>query len=177
MKIQTLTKRLGAKIQKVSRSWAAMPPRGRNWLPGSPGAPRSNDGFTLIELLIVIAVIGLIGTIVTTNIMSRFNEAKVSSTKIQIKQLGVVLDDFRRTCGFYPTSDQGLDALIKKPGGRECKNYDPEGYIKGKIPKDGFGNEFVYESDGNKYAIKSLGNDNKEGGEGVDKDILSTEIE
>jgi general secretion pathway protein G len=139
---------------------------------------RAEAGFTLTEMLIVIALIALVGTFVTTNVMSRFNRAKVDSTKIQMKNLGVILDDFRRECGFYPLTDQGLDALVKKPAGRECKNYDPEGYVKGgKVPKDGFGNDFGYESDGNKYVLKSLGNDNREGGEELDKDILSNEID
>src|SRR5262249_31217613 len=127
-------------------------------------------GFTLIELLIVISIIALIGGFVTTNLISKYNQAKVNATKIQMKQLGVILDDFRREYRFYPSTEQGLDALVHKPtGGRECKNYDNEGYIKsGKIPKDGFGNDFIYESDGNKYVLKSLGNDEREGGEGVD---------
>lgn len=136
------------------------------------------QGFTLTELLIVIALIALIGTFVTSNVISKYNRSKVDATKIQMKQLGTILDDFRRECGFYPLTDQGLDALVSKPAGRECKNYSPDGYIKGnKVPKDGFGNDFQYESDGNKYVIKSLGNDGKEGGEGFDKDMLSTEIE
>ncbi len=119
---------------------------------------RSSKGFTLIELLIVIAIIGLIGTLVATNVMSRFEEAKVKSAKIQIQQLGVVLDDFRRVCNFYPTTEQGLEALIKAPIGRECKNYDPEGFLKGgKVPKDPWGNDYMYESEGNKYVIKSWG--------------------
>jgi len=140
---------------------------------------RNEEGFTLTELLIVIALIALIGTFVTSNVISKYNRSKVDATKIQMKQLGTILDDFRRECGFYPTTDQGLDALVQKPtNGRECKNYSPDGYIKGgKVPKDGFGNDFAYESDGNKYVIKSLGNDGKEGGEGVDKDLLSNEIE
>lgn len=136
-------------------------------------------GFTLTEMLIVIAVIGIIGTLVASNVIGKFNKSKVDATKIQMRNLGNILDQFKLECGFYPTTEQGLDALINKPsGGRECKNYDPEGYIKGKkVPKDGFGNDFVYESDGNKFLLKSLGNDGKEGGEGLDKDILSTEID
>ena len=138
---------------------------------------KNEEGFTLVEMLIVIALIGMIGTFVVSNLSSKFVRAKVDATKIQIKQLGVILDDFKRECGFYPTTDQGLDALINKPAGRECKNYDPEGYLKGKkLPKDGFGNDFIYESDGNKYMLKSLGNDGKEGGEGVDKDISSDDV-
>ena len=135
-------------------------------------------GFTLTEMLIVIALIAMVGTFVTVNVMSKYNKSKIDATKIQMKQLGVILDDFRRDCGFYPTAEQGLDALVKKPGGRECKNYDPEGYIKGgKVPKDGFGFDFGYTSDGNKFQIKSLGNDGKEGGEGIDKDITSDELD
>src|SRR5690348_11230722 len=85
------------------------------------------EGFTLIELMIVITILGLLAGLVTTQIMKNLDEANVKSTKIQMRQLGVVLDDFRRQCGFYPTTDQGLDALIKKPeGGRECPGYDPE---------------------------------------------------
>ena len=132
-------------------------------------------GFTLTELLIVVAIIGLLATFVGGNVMRKFARAKVDSTKIQIKNLGVVLDDFRRECGFYPSAEQTLDALLKKPtSGRECKNYDMEGYLKQKsIPKDAWGNEFLYESDGNKYVLRSLGSDNKEGGEDTDKDISS----
>jgi general secretion pathway protein G len=138
-----------------------------------------SQGFSLVEMLIVIALIALVGTFVTTNVMNRYNRSKVEATKIQIRQLGVILDDFRRECGYYPTTDQGLDALVKAPtSGRECKNYDPDGYISTKkVPKDGFNNEFSYISDGNKYVIISLGNDNREGGEGLDKDIKSDELE
>ncbi|MBU6376175.1 MAG: type II secretion system protein GspG, partial [Bdellovibrionales bacterium] len=100
-------------------------------------------GFTLTEMLIVVALIGLVATFVGGNLIGKFNTAKVDSTKIQMKNLGVILDDFNRVCGFYPTTDQGLDALIKPPAGRECKNYDPSGFIKGgKIPKDAWGNDF-----------------------------------
>jgi len=139
--------------------------------------PTNQAGFTLTEMLIVIALIGIIMTLVSGNIIGKFNSAKVDSTKIQMKQLGVILDDFNRVCGFYPTTDQGLDALIKAPSGRECKNYDPDGFIKGgKVPKDGWGNDFMYESDGGKYKLISLGGDNKPGGEGNDKDLSSDEI-
>lgn len=139
---------------------------------------RSEEGFSLIEMLIVIALIGLLGTLVAQNVIGKFNRAKVDTTKAQMRQLGVILDDFRRECGFYPTTDQGLDALIQKPaGGRECRNYDPEGYIKGnKLPKDGFGNDFVYESDGNRYKLVSLGNDGQAGGTDLDADISSDDL-
>lgn len=137
----------------------------------------SQKGFSLIELMIALAVMALAMSFVVTNVMKRFDEAKVSATKIQIKQLGVVLDDYRRVCGTYPTSDQGLDALVKAPTvGRLCKNYDPEGFIK-KVPQDAWNNDFDYKSDGNKYVIKSFGADGKEGGEGINKDISSEDAD
>lgn len=140
---------------------------------------RNERGFTLTEMLIVIALIALVGSIVTTQVASKFNRAKIDSTKIQMKQMGTILDDFRRECGFYPTEDQGLDALVKKPTtGRECKNYDPEGYIKGgKVPKDSWNTDFVYTTDGNTYELKSLGNDSQEGGEGNNADISSKNLD
>ena len=134
-------------------------------------------GFTLIEMLIVIALIGMIMAFVGTNVIRKFDQSRVDGTKIIIRNLGLALDDFRRVCGFYPTGDQGLEALIKAPSGRECKNYDSEGFIKGgKVPKDAWSNDFVYTSDGNKYVIKSLGADNAEGGEGFNKDISSDDL-
>ena len=140
---------------------------------------RNNHGFTLTEMLIVIALIALVGTFVTGQVIGKYNRAKVDATKIQMKNLGVVLDDYRRDCNKYPTTEQGLDALINKAsGGPECKNFDPDGYLKNKkIPKDGFGYEYAYESDGNKYVLKSLGADNKEGGADTDKDISSDDLE
>lgn len=132
---------------------------------------KNAQGFTLTEMLVVIALIAMVGTFVTSKVIERYGEAKVSATKIQIQQLSTILDTFKLQCGFYPTTEQGLDALVHKPtGGRECKSYDPSGYVN-KLPKDGWGNDFQYFSDGNTYELKSLGNDDKEGGEGSDKDI------
>ena len=145
----------------------------RKWI--SRLMTQSEAGFTLTEMLVVIALIALIGTFATSQIINRFQDAKVSATKIQVRQLGSILDTFKLQCGFYPLTDQGLDALVHKPaGGRECKNYDPQGYVKdGKVPKDSWDNDFQYFSDGNTYEIKSLGADGKEGGEGFDKDLSS----
>src|SRR4051812_37466697 len=93
---------------------------------------KSEAGFTLIEMMIVLAIIALVMGFVGTKVIRRFDESRVSATKIQMKQLSVALDDFRRVCGFYPTQEQGLDALIKAPVGRICKNYDPEGFLANK---------------------------------------------
>ncbi|MCM2278698.1 MAG: type II secretion system major pseudopilin GspG [Oligoflexia bacterium] len=138
--------------------------------------PSAQAGFSLIEMLIVIALMALVGTFVAGNVIRKYDQAKVDATRIQMKQLGVILDDFRRVCGFYPTTDQGLEALVKAPSGRECKNYDPEGFIKDKrVPKDAWDHDFDYVSDGSKYTLRTLGADGKEGGDGFDKDFGSDE--
>lgn len=140
---------------------------------------KSNAGMSLIEILIALTLLALAGTFVASNVFDRLQEGQISSAKIQIKSLGDRLKEFRRDCNTLPTTDQGLDALIRKPEGgtRECKRYAPNGYIDGgKIPLDPWDNEFVYESDGKNFTIISLGADNAEGGEGADADINSKDI-
>ncbi|MGK5085129.1 type II secretion system major pseudopilin GspG [Bdellovibrionota bacterium FG-1] len=137
----------------------------------------TNQGFTLIEMMIVVAIIGLLGTVVGMSVMKKLDEARVETTKNQIRQLGMILDDFKRVCGRYPAMEQGLDALIKKENAGDCKNYDPDGFIKGgKLPQDGWNHDFIYTSDGVKYEIKSLGSDGKPDGDGINKDISSNDL-
>ena len=94
--------------------------------------------------------------------------------KIQIQNLGGALKDFKRRCGIYPTTEQGLEALVEAPtSGRECKRYRP---IIDKLPLDPWDTPFQYESDGKTYVIRSLGADGFEGGEDFDKDISSEDV-
>ena len=142
---------------------------------------RSQAGMTLIEIMVVITILGIIATIVTVNVLDRLDQAKVSATKTQIKSLEMALDEFRRDNGYYPTTEQGLKALIEKPSiGRMPNNYPSHGYLKGgKVPHDSFGGDFLYYSpgnNGNRYEIVSLGADGQEGGEDADADIKSWEI-
>lgn len=140
---------------------------------------KNQDGMSLMEILIALTLLGLAGTFVASSVYDRLQEGRVSAAKIQIQKLGEVLKDYRRKCNTYPTSDQGLDALLTKPSGgdRECKRYPPNGFIEdGKIPMDPWDQEFIYESDGRKYSITSLGADGIEGGEGFDADISSKDL-
>ena len=139
---------------------------------------KSQAGMSLIEILIALTLLALAGTFVGGKVFEQLQEGKVQSAKIQIKSLSERLKEFRRDCNFLPTTDMGLDALIDKPtGGRECKRYAPGGYIEGgKVPQDPWDSEFIYESDGKTFEIKSLGADNAEGGEGSDADLSSKNI-
>lgn len=141
-----------------------------------------NRGMTLIEIMVVITILGLIATVVTVNVLDRLDEAKVETAKTQMKGFEEALDQFRRDNGFYPSSEQGLMALIEKPNiGRVPKRFPPKGYLKGnKVPQDPFGCDYVYYSpgiQGHEYEIYSMGRDCQEGGEGVDADISSFEAE
>lgn len=139
---------------------------------------KSQAGMSLIEILIALTLLALAGTFVGGKVFEQLQEGKVQSAKIQMKSLGERLKEFRRDCNFLPTTDMGLDALINKPeGGRECKRYAPGGYIEGgKIPVDPWDAEFIYESDGKTFSIKSYGADNAEGGEGSDADLDSKDL-
>jgi len=139
-------------------------------------------GFTLIEIMVVVIILGLLAGIVLPKILGREEEAKVSAAKVQIKSLESALDGFKLDNGFYPTTDQGLSALIKKPEvGRIPDKWKEGGYLKpARIPKDPWGKEFLYFSPGNEgreYEIVSYGPDNEQGGEGKNADIESWKIE
>lgn len=134
---------------------------------------------TLIEIMVVVAIIGSIAALVTVNVLDYLDESKVDTTKIDIKNVEGALEQFKRKHGFYPTTEQGLQALVEKPTtGRVPDNYPKGGYLK-KLPKDAWGNEFIYTSpgQGHDYDIISLGRDGQEGGEDYDTDLKNHEIE
>lgn len=130
-------------------------------------------GFSLIEILVALTLLGLAGTFVAGKIFDQLHEGRVKSARIQMNSFKARLQEFRRKCGAYPTTDQGLEALISKPStGRECKNYPPNGFIEGdSIPLDPWDNDYDYKSDGKNFDIISFGNDGIEGGEDQDSDI------
>lgn len=135
---------------------------------------KNNRGMTLIEIMIVLVILGTMASFLVTKVVQQLAKARVNQAKILISEVGKALDQFNTDCGFYPTTDQGLQSLITTPGGgRTCSNWGPEPYLK-KIPKDPWGTELVYVSaDGARYVLKSFGRDKKEGGEGLDADISS----
>ena len=134
---------------------------------------RQSGGFSLIEILIALTLLGIAGTFVAGQIFSQLTEGQIKATNIQMKSFKSILQDYRRKCGLYPLTDQGLDALINKPsGGKECRSYPAEGFMDAEeIPRDPWDEEYFYESDGRDFNIWSLGPDRTEGGEGTDADI------
>jgi general secretion pathway protein G len=138
---------------------------------------RNERGMSLIEILIVITLMAVVGTIAATNVIERMNEGYQNTAKTQIAALKGMLEDYRRYCNTYPTTEQGLEALVAKPtSGPDCKNYPASAFLKdGAVPKDPWGRPYDYQSpdDGRSFRITCWGRDGKEGGEGADKDIHS----
>ncbi|WP_270049607.1 type II secretion system major pseudopilin GspG [Thalassolituus pacificus] len=133
------------------------------------------QGFTLLEVMVVLAIIGGIMALVATNIIGSASDARVKTTKSQIKLIENALDLYKLDNYTYPTTEQGLEALVKKPSSSpEPKNYKSGGYLKGNnVPTDSWGNEFLYFLDKGQYEIVSLGADGQEGGEEEGADISS----
>ncbi len=138
-------------------------------------------GFTLIELMVVIVILGILAGLIVPRIMSRPGEAKQMKAKIQIESLETALQLYKLDNGAYPTTEQGLQALVEPPEtGNIPKNWKSGGYLeKGKVPKDPWGNDFIYLSPGvnSEHDITSYGADGVPEGEGEDKDINSWELQ
>ena len=121
-------------------------------------------GFTLLELMVVIVILGLLAAIVAPKFLKRGEEAKITTTQVQIKNIEQALKMYKLDNSFYPTTDQGLEALVKKPESEpEPRNW--KGPYMDEIPKDAWGNKFLYISDGKSYIIVSKGPDGEEGTE------------
>ena len=140
---------------------------------------KCDRGFTLIEIMVVLIIIGLLAGIVVPKLMGRTEEAKRTKTAVQIKNLQSSLDLYKLDSGVYPSTDQGLQALVEKPAVGEIPNNWKEGGYIDKIPKDPWGNNYVYISPGvhGDYDLYSYGADGEEGGEGRNADIQSWNLE
>ena len=134
-----------------------------------------SKGFTLIEIMVVVVIISVLIGLVAPNILGRVDEARVTAAQADIGSLSQALEMYRLDNHRYPTTDQGLEALILMPTSEpKPKRWNPEGYLKkSAIPKDPWGGDYQYISPGSTKAfdLYSLGADNREGGEGYDSDI------
>ncbi len=141
----------------------------------------SEQGFTLIELMVVIVILGVLAALIAPRIMGRPEEARRTKARIQIEGIETALKLYKLDNGSYPSTEQGLEALIETPSvGKLPKNWRKGGYLeKGKVPKDPWANDYVYLSPGNHdgYDLMSYGPDGEQGGEDEDKDINSWETD
>lgn len=139
---------------------------------------QSTRGFTLIEIMVVMVILGLLVAVVAPNIMGRSDQAKVTVAETQLTNITKALDLYRLDNSHYPSTQQGLEALVSRPSGTpEPKNWNPDGYMK-NIPEDPWGNEFQYVSPGMEgpYDLYSYGSDGQEGGDGDAADISAWNI-
>ncbi len=134
---------------------------------------RRSRGFTLIEIMVVVVILAILGTLVAPQILGRIDEARITKARNDLRLYQSALDLYRMDNFRYPTTDQGLEALVKKPNDPTLKNWRPEGYVE-QLRKDPWGHDYVYLSPGTNnvpYDLLSLGADGQPGGQGNDADL------
>lgn len=140
-----------------------------------PSLKRQQSGFTLLELMVVAAILSLLVALVAPNLLGRSDDAKVAVAKTQLRNIASALDLYRLDNGHYPSTAQGLQALVTRPSGYpEARNWKQGGYLP-SLPQDPWQSEYLYISPGSQgeYDLLSLGSDGREGGEGDAADISS----
>ena len=132
----------------------------------------SNRGFTLLEIIVVVAIIAILAAYIAPKVAGRVDDARISKAKSDIRVLESSLELYKLDNFSYPTSEQGLDALVNRPSGDSAKNWREGGYIK-KLNKDPWGNDYHYQYPGNngEFDVYSLGSDAAVGGTGDAADI------
>ncbi|MEO1927771.1 MAG: type II secretion system major pseudopilin GspG [Nautiliaceae bacterium] len=132
--------------------------------------------FSLIEVMIVIVILGLIASLVVPNLISQGEKAKEKLVCIQMKSLKNALDSFKVEEGSYPTTEEGLKALIQNPNPQKYQSYPTKGFLNSKkLPKDPWGHRYIYVNNNGNIDIISLGADGREGGSGENRDIRLSE--
>lgn len=134
---------------------------------------RRSRGFTLIEIMVVVVILAILGTLVAPQILGRIDEARVTKARNDLRLYQSALDLYRMDNFRYPTTDQGLESLVKKPNDPTVKNWRAEGYVE-QLRKDPWGHDYVYVSpglNGAPYDLLSYGADGQPGGQGLDADL------
>jgi general secretion pathway protein G len=136
----------------------------------------SARGFTLIEIMVVVVILGILGSLIVPNIIGRPDEARATAARADIEAVGNALELYRLDNGTYPSTDQGLEALVSQPSGYpEPRRWNADGYLK-KLPIDPWDEPYLYFSEERTFEVYSFGADRKEGGEGVDTDLRYSEL-
>ncbi len=125
-------------------------------------------GFTLIEIMVVVFILGLLVTLVAPKIIGRTDQARQTKALADIKAIEEAMKLFKLDNGFYPSTGEGINALVQPPA--RARRYNPDGYLD-KVPLDPWGQEYAYFSDGHDVRIVSFGADGVEGGDGYNRDL------
>ncbi len=137
---------------------------------------KRQDGFTLIEVMVVIVILGIMAALVVPNLVGRQDQAQVTAARSDIAAIGNALDLYRLDNNTYPSTEQGLEALIEKPSGfPEPRNWRSP-YLRKKLPEDPWGNPYQYLSTDRGFELFSYGADGQEGGEGTSADIRFEDV-
>lgn len=136
---------------------------------------RAQRGFTLIEIMVVVVIIGVLGALVVPQFMNRPDQAKVTAARSDLKAIATALEIYRLDNFAYPSSQQGLQALVTKPSGRKlARSWNPQGYLR-QVPLDPWGTPYRYVYPGTRsnegYDLFSLGSDGVAGGDGLGADL------
>lgn len=138
----------------------------------------SERGFTLIEIMVVVVILGILAALVVPNILGNVDTARATAARQDIRAIESALDMFRLDNFAYPTTQQGLEALVTQPADPSIRNWRQGGYLK-KLPKDPWGNPYQYLNPGThgEIDIFSLGADGQQGGDAINADIGNWELD
>lgn len=142
--------------------------------PSHPKTRTSRDGYTLTELLVVLVILGLLVGLIAPRFLGQIGKARTKTARVQISNLSTALEYYQLDTGRYPSGSTGLSALISAPP--NTQNWDGPYLKTRRVPDDPWGNPYIYQPGaGGNFVIKTLGADQREGGDGEDTDISSAD--
>ena len=140
--------------------------------------PVNQSGFTLIEIMVVVIILGILIALVAPNVIGNIDKAQITAAKTEIRTLEGALKFYRIDQFAYPSTEQGLEALVTKPADPNIRNWNPGGYVD-RLPKDPWNRPYLYLSPGaqGEIDVYTLGRDGQPGGDGIDADIGNWNLE